>query len=97
MTIATRSQEFVGQVKWFNDKLGYGFCMICSPGPDLGKDIFVHHSGINPSTSNYKTLRKGEYISFNVTEGKNGMQAVDVTGVYGGPLLCDVYPVSMTS
>ena len=83
--------EYFGHVKWFNDRLGYGFCTICN-GPDKGRDIFVHHSGIRPLNSNYKSLRKGEYINFNLTNGHNGMQAVDVTGVHGGPLMCDVIP-----
>lgn len=78
----------VGQVKWFNPKLGYGFITVVD-GDDKGKDIFVHHSGIKPSNSNYKTLEKGEYIQFNVTTGNNGLQAVDITGIKGGPLMCD--------
>lgn len=80
--------SYIGQTKWFNDKLGFGFITICS-GDDKGKDIFVHHSGIKPCNSNYKTLRKGEYIQFNVIQGLNGLQAVDVRGIGGGPLMCD--------
>lgn len=80
--------KYTGQCKWFNDKLGYGFVTICD-GDEKGKDIFVHHSGIKPLNSNYKTLRKGEYIQFNVVDGMNGLQAVDVRGIGGGPLMCD--------
>jgi CspA family cold shock protein len=79
---------YTGSTKWFNDKLGYGFITICD-GDEKGKDIFVHHSGIKPLNSNYKTLRKGEYIQFNIINGMNGLQAVDVTGIKGGPLMCD--------
>lgn len=79
---------FTGQCKWFNDKLGFGFITICE-GNDKGRDIFVHHSGIKPLNSNYRTLKKGEYINFNVVDGLNGLQAVDVTGIQGGPLMCD--------
>ena len=78
----------IGTCKWFNDKLGFGFITICD-GNDKGKDIFVHHSGINPLNSNYRTLKKGEYINFNIMTGLNGLQAVDVTGIHGGPLMCD--------
>jgi CspA family cold shock protein len=84
--------QYIGQVKWFNDRLGYGFCTVCQ-GADKGKDIFVHHSGIRPVNSNYKTLRKGEYVNFNLTNGHNGPQAVDVTGICGGSLMCDVVPI----
>ena len=79
---------YTGHTKWFNDKLGYGFITICD-GDEKGKDIFVHHSGVKPLNSNYKTLRKGEYIQFNIIDGMNGLQAVDVTGIKGGPLMCD--------
>jgi CspA family cold shock protein len=80
--------EFTATCKWFNDKLGFGFVTICN-GADKGKDIFVHHSGIKPLNSIYKTLKKGEYINFNIINGLNGLQAVDVTGINGGPLMCD--------
>lgn len=85
--------EHTGQVKWFNDRLGYGFCTVIDNGRNKGRDIFVHHSGIRPLSSNYKTLRKGEYINFNIMNGHNGLQAIDVTGIRGGPLMCDVVPI----
>lgn len=84
--------DFVGQCKWFSDKLGYGFITV-RDGEHKGKDIFVHHSGIKPLNSNYKTLKKGEYVNLNVTTGENGLvQAVDITGIGGGSLMCDVTP-----
>lgn len=83
--------QYIGQCKWFSDKLGYGFVTIQN-GDHKGKDIFVHHSGIKPLNSNYKTLKKGEYIDLNIVHGVNGLQAVDVTGILGGSLMCDVLP-----
>jgi cold shock CspA family protein len=80
--------KYVGQCKWFNDLLGYGFVTVCD-GEDKGKDIFVHHSGIMPLNSNYRTLKKGEYLNFDIINGLNGLQAVHVTGIQGGPLMCD--------
>ena len=80
--------EHTATCKWFNDKLGFGFVTICD-GNEKGKDIFVHHSGIKPLNSIYKTLKKGEYINFNIVNGMNGLQAIDVTGINGGPLMCD--------
>ena len=80
--------KYVGNCKWFNNKIGYGFITVMNED-HKGKDIFVHHSGINPKNSNFKILSKGEYISLNIVDGQNGLQAVDVTGVLGGPLMCD--------
>lgn len=81
-------EKYVGQCKWFSDKLGYGFLTICE-GDKKGTDIFAHHSGIKPLNSNYKTLKKGEYIQFSIVNGVNGLQAVNVTGINGGALMCD--------
>lgn len=81
---------FIGQCKWFNDSLGYGFLTVVSAGEQKGKDIFVHHSAIKPLNSNYKTLKKGEYVNFDIVKGDNGEQASNVTGVGGGALICDV-------
>ena len=80
--------EFVGMCKWFSKSLGYGF-ITGKNGSLEGHDIFVHHSGINPCNSNFRTLRLGEYVQFNILSNDKGMQAVDVTGILGGPLLCD--------
>jgi cold shock CspA family protein len=80
--------KYTGQCKWFSDKLGYGFLTICD-GDKKGMDIFSHHSGIKPLNSNYKTLKKGEYVQFNIINGVNGLQAVNVTGINGGALMCD--------
>jgi CspA family cold shock protein len=88
--------DVIGQCKWFSDKLGYGFVTVQS-GSDKGKDIFVHHSGIKPLNSNYKTLRKGEYINFNIINGENGLQAVNITGIGGGTLMCDIIPTRAPS
>lgn len=77
-----------GKCKWFSDKNGYGF--ITKLNDDENKDIFVHFSGIKPIVSNnYKTLLCGEYLSFDITYGNNGQQAVNVSGINGGPLMCD--------
>lgn len=80
--------ELVGNCKWFNKKLGYGFITVYQ-GEHKGVNIFVHHSGIKPLNSNFRTLRKGEYVSFDIENGKNGLQAINVSGVLGGPLMCD--------
>jgi CspA family cold shock protein len=78
-----------GNAKWFSNKLGYGFVTVVSKGPHHGRDIFCHHLGIHPSNSKFRTLIKGEYINFDIEEGQKGDQAVNITGIMGGALLCD--------
>lgn len=47
-----------GSVKWFSDKLGYGF-IVCD---ELDEDVFVHFSEIK--MDGYKTLKEGDIVSF---------------------------------
>lgn len=62
-----------GTVKWFNAEKGYGFIE-----PDEGgEDLFVHFSAIN--AQGYKSLDDGQKVTFEVTEGRKGPQASDVT------------------
>ena len=60
-----------GTVKWFNDQKGYGF--ITAEG---GKDVFVHHSGIEGE--GFKTLAEGDRVSFEIEQGAKGPSAVKV-------------------
>jgi CspA family cold shock protein len=60
-----------GCVKWFDTKKGYGF--IEQPG---GDDVFVHYSGI--VGEGFKSLRAGEEVQFEVSQGSKGPQAIEV-------------------
>jgi len=62
-----------GTVKWFNDEKGYGFI---SP-EDGNEDVFVHHTGI--AGSGFKSLEEGEKVTYEVTQGRKGLQAVNVS------------------
>ena len=71
---ASKREEAVqvkGKVKWFNDSKGYGFIE-----QDSGKDVFVHFSAIN--MDGYKTLKEGQEVEFEITEGPKGPQATNV-------------------
>jgi CspA family cold shock protein len=60
-----------GTVKWFNEKRGYGFIE-----KDGGGDIFVHYSAIQ--AGGFRTLREGQRVTFDVSEGDKGQAAVNV-------------------
>ncbi len=66
-----------GTVKWFNDAKGFGFVT-----PDDGSDdLFAHFSAINMSGSGFKTLKEGQKVSFEVTQGPKGKQASNIQPV----------------
>jgi len=61
-----------GKVKWFNERKGYGFI-----SRDEGEsDVFVHFSAIEQE--GFKTLREGDEVEFEVTDGPKGIQASKV-------------------
>lgn len=64
-----------GKVKWFDGKKGYGFIVPTEGG---NTDIFVHYSAIK-SDSEFKSLKEGMTVQYDVTEGKKGLQALNVT------------------
>ena len=59
-----------GTVKFFNNAKGFGFIT-----PDDGsKDVFVHANDLNDSS-----LAENDKVSYEVEEGKKGLNAVNVS------------------
>lgn len=86
-------QTLTGTVKWFNNKAGFGFITVCEDGEFKDKDIFVHYSSIRVLNSQYKYLVQGEYVEFTlvkVNSDTHEFQAMNVSGVKGGPIMCEI-------
>ncbi|HKR05730.1 MAG TPA: cold shock domain-containing protein [Bacteroidia bacterium] len=57
-----------GKVKFFNDSKGYGFIT----EDESNQEIFVHHTGL------IDKVKENDTVSYDVTEGKKGLNAVNV-------------------
>lgn len=56
-----------GTVKFFNESKGFGFIR-----SDDGQEIFVHVTGL------VDKIKEGDKVTFDVTQGKKGLNAVNV-------------------
>lgn len=59
-----------GKVKFFNETKGFGFIK----EDDSETEHFVHISGVNGDT-----LNENDEVTFDLVEGKKGLNAVNVT------------------
>jgi cold shock CspA family protein len=95
-TATACGKKLAGCVKWFNMKTGFGFLSVvqsvCGSDLKVGSEIFVHHSNVKVAEEQYRFLVQGEYVEFdvsNVANGQHSCQAVNVTGMFGGKLMCE--------
>jgi len=95
VTMSEFSSKTYGQVKWFNNKSGYGFISVKID--DEVKDIFAHYSNITLNDSQYKYLTQGEYVEFELAmldkekkDSDHEFQAINITGIGGGPIMCEI-------
>lgn len=91
------ADRLTGMVKWFNNKAGFGFITVSTAGDYAGKDIFVHFSAIRAKL--YKYLVQGEYVDFDLVKSdseKHEYTAQDITGVFGGPIMCETRRLSVS-
>jgi len=63
-----------GTVKWFNSEKGFGFIQ-----PEDGSaDVFVHFRQVKNTEYGRVSLDDGQKVSFEVAEGKKGLEAQNV-------------------
>ena len=67
------SDKQKGTVKFFNEKKGYGFIT-----KEDGNDVFVHFTSIE-SDDDFKTLKEGQAVEFELESDDRGDKAVKVT------------------
>ena len=99
MTSGKSETTQMGQVKWFNNKSGFGFITVIN-GEHVGQDVFVHHSDLSVVEEQYRYLIAGEYVEFEMSELNNSdnkpddtnhkFKAVKVKGICSGKLMCEV-------
>ena len=81
--------SFLGSCKWYDSTKKYGFIRPLGGGDD----IFVHRTDLNPTLCREEPfLVTGEYVQFELgpaTGRYPKAKAVNVTGLWGGPLMCD--------
>lgn len=63
-----------GTVKWFNETKGYGFIE-----QESGPDVFAHFSQIKGD--GFRTLKEGQRVEFDVTDGAKGPQAENIVAL----------------
>jgi CspA family cold shock protein len=62
--------KYIGRMKWFNNKKGYGFIV-----RGAGEEIFFHKSGTSGDPG---TLSEGQWVLYDVEETRKGPEAMEV-------------------
>ena len=78
--VSSSQERYLGRVKWFNNKAGFGF-VTCLDGDRKEEDVFVHHTGVFVASEQYKYLVQGEYVHFSIKKTENTEHPCQATDV----------------
>ncbi len=70
--------KYIGRVKWYNDKKGYGFIV-----RGAGEEIFFHKSATVGEAEGYE---EGQWVLYDVETRQKGPEATDVEPYTGEPI-----------
>lgn len=74
MTELSENEVYTATVCWFDNRKGYGYLT----RDDNEGDIFVHWTNIEGMDGQFKTLKPGQCVSFEIGENHKGPQAVKI-------------------
>lgn len=93
-TVPSTMASNIGHVKWYDQSKNYGF-IVNLDNPHDG-DVFVHRKDLSLRHGDphvIPSLCTGEYVEFELGASDvndTGHRAVNVRGIRGGPLLCEM-------
>jgi CspA family cold shock protein len=64
-------ERFIGRVRWFSERKGYGFI-----GWQGDKDVFLHRSAV--LSQGHKILQEGQRVEFGIRHTPQGLEAMNV-------------------
>jgi CspA family cold shock protein len=71
-----------GEIVWFSAPKGYGFIAWVDENGAPQKDIFCHYSDIIMPQGGYKTLNKGQKVSFKIGKNLRGQdKAIEIAPI----------------
>lgn len=79
--IDAQTGKYIGRMKWYNTKKGYGFII-----RGAGEEIFFHKSN---TSADPEQMEEGQWVLYDVEETRKGPEATDIEPYTGDVNLLD--------